>query len=171
MIIYNQSRSVRFVLQTDSATEDSASGAGSIASAKPQLTFLTTTSTTTHSPVEMREHMAGQSNMELVRPSKLPPRPFHDQEMLFEMRMKDSAGCKSLIPQSLSGSGRDCFRFADKSPNVITDVTTGSYRKSSNRVWDAYPEYLISAFGLHLDVQLRQNNDFISKDLKVRHSK
>lgn len=61
--------------------------------------------------------------------------------------------------------GGDC---ADTSPIVIKDNATGNYRKASNRVWDAYPEYLISAFGLHLDLQLRQNNEFISKDLKVR---
>lgn len=52
---------------------------------------------------------------------------------------------------------------------MITDNATGSFRKASNRVWDAYPEYLISAFGLHLDLQLRQNNDLVSKDLKVHN--
>lgn len=48
-------------------------------------------------------------------------------------------------------------------------MATGTYRKLSNRVWDAYPEYLISAFGLHLDIQLHQNSEFISKNIKVSY--
>lgn len=75
---------------TDTATDDSASGS------KPKLTFVTTTSTTTKSPVEMRDLLASQSQEELVRPSKLPPRPMLDQDMLIEMRMKDVAGGKSM---------------------------------------------------------------------------
>lgn len=58
--------------------------------------------------------------------------------------------------------------IADTSPIVIQDNATGSYRRASNRVWDVYPEYVIDAFGLHFDLQLRQNNDFIAPDLKVR---
>lgn len=57
--------------------------------------------------------------------------------------------------------------YTDTSPIVIDEMETGNYRKMSNRVWDAYPEYLISAFGLRLDIQLHQNSEFISKNIKV----
>lgn len=51
---------------------------------------------------------------------------------------------------------------------MIVDQKTGNYRKSNNRVWDEYPEYYVEAFGLHLDLQLRRDSDFIAHDIKVR---
>lgn len=72
-----------------------ASGGDGTLRAKPQLTFITTTSTTTASPLAMRNHLASQSMEELVRPSKLPPRPLHDLDVLHELQMKDDVGGKS----------------------------------------------------------------------------
>lgn len=45
----------------------------------------------------MRDHLASQSKEEFVRPSKQPPRPMHDLDMLIEMQMKDVAGGKFLV--------------------------------------------------------------------------
>lgn len=62
---------------------------------RPPLTFVTTTSTTTKSPTEIRQHLTSQSREELVKPTKLPPKPMHTVDLLTEMHLKDAAGGES----------------------------------------------------------------------------
>lgn len=71
-------------------------GVGDSVRLRPPLTFVTTTSTTTQSPTEIRQHLNSQSREELVRPTKLPPKPMHTVDMLTEMHMKDAAGGESF---------------------------------------------------------------------------
>lgn len=44
---------------------------------------------------------------------------------------------------------------------------TGQYRNTTSQIWDPHPQYLIDAFGLHLHLILYQDNNFMSRHIKV----
>lgn len=50
---------------------------------------------------------------------------------------------------------------------ALQHQSTGQYRDMTSLVWDPFPQYIITAFGIHLHLLLYQDNHFLSQNLKV----